>query len=328
MKYIFLLLLYTFVWGQYDSIATQYNMQIYRINEGYVIDVDDTIQGGDEVHAIFTTDGYNPPYQSPYTRFLYRTEVFLNTESMWEDTTAHIYFTADYPAGDYEFIINALAVSEFDTMYGYGADAMYLRVDTSDVSLSVDLTFFEAVLIDGHVSLSWITNGEVNNCGYNLYKREHNGLDSKITKMPIPGEGNSANRTTYGTVDKNVQPGKSYIYTLESLSCDGEHSVEGKVSIYIPVVYGISLSHYPNPTNGSSVVEYSIDERSEVELTLYDVRGGRIASIFKGIQPAGSYAEMVEVNNIASGTYFYFLRAHNVRTMTVKVLSEKLLVIK
>lgn len=331
MKSVLLtLMLIVCAWGQYDTLATHYNLEIYRINEGYNIEVDDTVKDGDTVNAVFTTAPYVPPYESPYTRYHFRTESFINTESMWEDTLGHISFTIDeYPTGIYELILNALAVSDTDTVIARGGDAMFLHVDTSDVSLSIDLTFFEVVLIDGHVSITWITHSEIGNCGFNIYKKELNGLETPFNKELIPGEGTSPNGATYGLIDRDVLPGHTYIYTLESISCSGISKVEGKVRVFVPFIYGIFLSqNYPNPTNGSTIIEYSIDDRSEVQLTLYDIRGGRIAHIFKGIQNPGSYSRTLNVDNIASGTYVYFLRVHNMRTMEVRILSKKLIVIK
>ena len=332
MKYVFILLMYILSWGQsvpkYDTVATQYNLEIYRINEGYTINVDDTVNEGDEVHLIFSTGGTLPPYESPYTRYWWKREIFINTPDMWEDTTAHIYFTIDYPTGEYELVVNALAISE-DTLFGYGTNAVYIRVDTSDVPLMIDMSFFEAVMINSSVSITWVTESELNNCGYNLYKKERNGLEVKITELPIPGEVNSAHRAMYGLIDHDVSPGKSYTYTLESVSCSGEREIEGRVSVYVPIIPGIFLAqNYPNPFNNSTTIEYSIDERAEVSMALIDIKGSKIARVFKEIKEAGVYTQTINVNNIASGTYLYALRIHNMRTMSVQILTKKMVVIK
>ncbi|MEJ2617922.1 MAG: T9SS type A sorting domain-containing protein, partial [Ignavibacteriaceae bacterium] len=70
--------------------------------------------------------------------------------------------------------------------------------------------------------------------------------------------------------------------------------------------------NYPNPFNPVTIIKYSIPERSNVSLTIYDILGGKVATLINQQQNAGSY----EVNfnpsliksGLSSGIYFYTLK--------------------
>jgi hypothetical protein len=331
MKILILtLLLITCVFSQYDLYIDEYQIIINRVNDGYQVDPDGIYNERDTINIEFEIGHGVPSYESPYTSFEWNRHIIPNDPLMWDDTVASARWEINYPIGTYELIMVAVHLDlEYDTlMTAIGNNAIFIYVDTSDVSLSIDLNFFEAVLIDGKVSLSWATESEIDNCGFNIYRKEHKGLYKKMTDHLIPGEGNTLSRTTYGLVDASIHPGSTYEYTLESLSCSGIHNIEGKVVIYVPMIYGIFLAqNFPNPFNDLTSIEYAIDEKSEVSLHLYDI-SGRTAQVFKKVCATGTYIQTINADNMASGTYIYFLRVHNIRTMAIRILSKKMTVLK
>jgi|GEM_PF-6358232 len=71
--------------------------------------------------------------------------------------------------------------------------------------------------------------------------------------------------------------------------------------------------NYPNPFNPATQIKFSLAEKCNVELNIYDVRGRLIRNLFKGELEAGHHH--VEWNgtnnlghNVASGIYFYQLK--------------------
>ena len=47
------------------------------------------------------------------------------------------------------------------------------------------------------------------------------------------------------------------------------------------------MSIYPNPTNGSSTIKFSLVERSDVQLTVYNSLGQEVNSLYNGSMTAG-----------------------------------------
>jgi len=85
--------------------------------------------------------------------------------------------------------------------------------------------------------------------------------------------------------------------------------------VYIPVsVEQIATDYrleqnYPNPFNPSTTIRYSIPIQSNVNLTIYNSIGENIAEIIDLTQNAGSYEVKWISSGVASGIYFYSIRA-------------------
>ena len=62
---------------------------------------------------------------------------------------------------------------------------------------------------------------------------------------------------------------------------------------------------YPNPVSGISTIRFSLDEPATVNVTVYDVKGRRVATLADGEKmPAGSSTLSLNSREFASGIYF------------------------
>jgi len=322
-------------WNRY---VTQYEAKIYRINEGYSVPHTRFVNAGDTIFYQAYHDTVNPQYVSPYTNFLWKADTTLNDIGLWNGDTISLQTFVDWPIGSYEIILSeVMYLDSFwvdgemildSTAYASATNALYISVDTSDVSLLIGLSFFEVVLMNDNVSLSWTTESELDNYGYNVYRKQHGGETVKINKEVIPGQGDTSRSTNYNIIDKDILQGKTYTYTLESISYSGVYIIEGSVDIFIPISSGIYLSqNYPNPFNSTSTIRFSIDKISKVTLLLYDVTG-RSITLSETILGVGEHSVEIDASNLASGTYIYLLKVHDTRTNSIRILSKKLVVLK
>ena len=76
--------------------------------------------------------------------------------------------------------------------------------------------------------------------------------------------------------------------------------------------------NYPNPFNPSTTIEYQLHKQSLVVLKIYDVSGREVSTLEKAIKSPGKYCVVWDGkdskgNFVASGIYFYELRANNKR---------------
>ena len=69
------------------------------------------------------------------------------------------------------------------------------------------------------------------------------------------------------------------------------------------------FQNYPNPFNAITNIKYSIKVPSPVSFTIYDITGRELLGIRVGFQIAGSHILSFDFNNLASGLYFYQIRA-------------------
>ncbi|NUN09302.1 MAG: T9SS type A sorting domain-containing protein [Ignavibacteriaceae bacterium] len=73
---------------------------------------------------------------------------------------------------------------------------------------------------------------------------------------------------------------------------------------------GFSLGdNYPNPFNPVTVIGFSIPVASEVSLKIYDILGNEVADLVNSAKTAGYHNVQFNSTGLASGVYFYQLRA-------------------
>ena len=89
----------------------------------------------------------------------------------------------------------------------------------------------------------------------------------------------------------------------------------------IPANFEIS-QNYPNPFNPSTKIDYSIPEKSNVQIIIYDILGNKVKELVNGFRDSGKYTVELNASNLTSGIYFYRLQAGNY-TETKKMILLK-----
>lgn len=69
------------------------------------------------------------------------------------------------------------------------------------------------------------------------------------------------------------------------------------------------FQNYPNPFNPRTTITYSLPERADIELLIYNVLGQRVALLIKEKQEQGTYNVEFDGMQLSSGIYFYRLTA-------------------
>ena len=73
-----------------------------------------------------------------------------------------------------------------------------------------------------------------------------------------------------------------------------------------------SLSqNYPNPFNPVTYINYSIPISSKVSLKVFNLLGQEVATLFEGYRLTGNYEVVFDGSELASGVYFYRIKASN-----------------
>ena len=173
-----------------------------------------------------------------------------------------------------------------------------------DDPLPVTLSSFTATFNNEAATISWQTQSETNNQGWNLYRNESNNFDTaeKINSNIIEGAGTSFQPTNYEFVDEEVieLDDSEFWYWLESIANDGSTALFGSVNLkienpdnpdspQIPLEYGLH-QNYPNPFNPTTEISFALSNDSQVELQIFNAKGQKIKTLVKGFFKANNSA--------------------------------------
>lgn len=77
----------------------------------------------------------------------------------------------------------------------------------------------------------------------------------------------------------------------------------------MPSDYSIS-QNYPNPFNPSTRIKYSVPKTCNITIKVYDILGREVSTLLNEVKQAGNYEIQFSGTNLASGIYFYQMRAN------------------
>ncbi len=85
--------------------------------------------------------------------------------------------------------------------------------------------------------------------------------------------------------------------------------------------------NYPNPFNPTTTISFSLPKEEDIELTIYNIKGQKVKTLYSGIAEEGKHTMIWEGKNtndksVSSGIYFYKLRTKD------KELTKKMLLLK
>jgi len=77
---------------------------------------------------------------------------------------------------------------------------------------------------------------------------------------------------------------------------------------FIPLQFALQ-QNYPNPFNPSTIIRYTIPDRSHVSLRLFNLLGKEVVSLVDEMQGQGEHTVRLTPRSLSSGVYFYRLTA-------------------
>lgn len=153
--------------------------------------------------------------------------------------------------------------------------------------LPVTLSSFMANYSNNISTLSWTTQTETNNLGWNIYRGENEDISDGflINNDLIPGAGTTSQSTDYTFADESdLVPGATYFYWIESVDNSGTTDLFGPARLEIQQAdddeippemsekRGL-LQIYPNPFNRITNIQFNILEEDGAEISIYNIKG-------------------------------------------------------
>ena len=201
---------------------------------------------------------------------------------------------------------------------------------SSENPLPVELTSFNATLVEDKIQLEWKTFSEINNAGFEIWRSVDNNenfqlLSSFQNNPKLVGAGNSSTTHKYDYLDQDVQSGHTYCYQLWDVSFSGERENHTPVSVSIKKASVTAESivlyqNYPNPFNPLTYIRFQINNIDPsygssipVYLNIYDLLGRKVKTLLNQNLNIGDYTLSWNGTddldqNVASGSYVYMLQ--------------------
>lgn len=203
--------------------------------------------------------------------------------------------------------------------------------DEAEVTVSSDLLveWEDSEDFDGNpVTYEWV-----------LYSSD---TSSVVVTVPSDNESSASEVTLpYDTVDSllesaGLEVGESADFLWNVRISDGADTIdvaqsyEVETNTFIPLYYSITLEramqtsneetaglpksfdlkqNYPNPFNPTTKIAFDLPQASNVELSVYDMLGRKVATIVNERMTAGSHTMSFDASRLASGMYIYRIDA-------------------
>ncbi len=105
-----------------------------------------------------------------------------------------------------------------------------------------------------------------------------------------------------------------------SISNSGVSAIE-IASIDKPTSFELS-QNYPNPFNPATTIKFALPENANVSLTVYNQIGEKVADLINGPMESGFHSILWNAENLASGVYFYQIKAGTFTSVKKLVLMK------
>ena len=208
----------------------------------------------------------------------------------------------------------------------------------ADISLPVELSNFSANFVNNQVQLSWTTESELDNLGFEILRsQEQEGNYTRISSYrnneELKGSGNSSTQKTYSFIDNSITSAGTYWYKLVDTDYAGMKTSHPPVSVSITANELRSIAgefptkfklhqNYPNPFNPSTKIAFDIPEQISGEesanIIIFNSLGMAVKRLYSGNITPGRFQLTWDGKSDAgvslpTGIYFtkLFLKNHN-----------------
>ena len=109
--------------------------------------------------------------------------------------------------------------------------------------------------------------------------------------------------------------------TTKDLYLNPESTTGVKSNSPVPTSYSLS-QNYPNPFNPSTQIRFTIPEKTNVKLEVYNLIGQKVADLVNSELSAGEYSITFNASGLSSGIYLYRLQAGNFSSVKKMILMK------
>jgi photosystem II stability/assembly factor-like uncharacterized protein len=143
-------------------------------------------------------------------------------------------------------------------------------------------------------------------------------LGDTWTKLVVP----DTTSTDYFVSGEFLHPDFGYVFTDNGLVLRFKNQVTAlpdNPDELIPLTMQLQ-QNYPNPFNPSTTIEFTLSRAEDVNLSIYNIQGMKIATLVSDRMNQGTHSVQFDGSGLASGVYYYQLSAGNMKNVKKMVL--------
>lgn len=129
----------------------------------------------------------------------------------------------------------------------------------------------------------------------------------------------SGNETDKVVISNNASGGQWVVADAIRFVMTGEEPVSIEANDPIPGKFKLN-QNYPNPFNPTTNIEVTLPVNSAVTITVYDLTGKFLQTIYSGWLHAGNHVVQFDARSLSSGTYMYVLESDGIRESRLMTL--------
>lgn len=176
-----------------------------------------------------------------------------------------------------------------------GVAAVTGKLTNTCATLPVSLKAFNVAQKSGKALLTWLTEEENNNLGFEIQKRNSNGQYIKAGFVDSKAPNGNGGSYSYSFTDEQLlQRGVTY-YRLKQIDLDGRFSYS-EIKAVRTGNGTLTISVYPNPSRG--MVNVTIPESNSLMDVSVDDYTGKSIQRWSGIK-----VQNMQINNLKPGVY-------------------------
>ena len=240
---------------------------------------------------------------------LYQYIIYQGTTASFDTAKADKFYTKDtvynFTASPANSVYKVLAVD----IHG---NKSKLSNAVGNSVVPVELVSFTANTQGDKVTLNWRTATEKNSDGFQVERADANKDKMEYQKIGfVKSAGNSTSPRAYQFIDSNPVNSNRFYYRIKMIDLDGSVSYSKNIEVEVTPEQFQVYQNYPNPFNPSTTIKYSLPAAAYVNLIIYNSVGKKVTTLVNQQQPAGYHSINFDASNLASGIYFYKLKAGN-----------------
>jgi hypothetical protein len=193
------------------------------------------------------------------------------------------------------------------------------RPDTGFAKISGYVRTVNGDPVSGAVVLTYNLNGEV--VAYSISSNDgsyqiENLVAGDYTLVVDATEYENASSDNSVSLNYGSNPS-----TTKDLYLNPESTTGVKSNSPVPSSYSLS-QNYPNPFNPSTQIRFTIPEKTNVKLEVYNLIGQKVADLVNSELSAGEYSITFNASGLSSGIYLYRLQAGNFSSVKKMILMK------